>query len=397
MASESILQERSHAKSLACLAGDAKSRVLPGNWSANSETFYPQRSQLIYTSEQRTMKITVWIASLLVAVSMPAQDAVRIQGQVIGIPAGLTDGFLRVLLTGRSLNQPLVAPVRPDGSFEFTAVPVGMYSLQEDISMMAGILRPTPVNLTADKDLQGITVTAAPQLVGEIGLEDGKPLPADENVTDPAFRLEMRGQKSGRKRPLFLRSDGIFGFSPLSQDEYEVRVPVMPKGYFVKSITYGGNELLERQFKTTGKDFSFLRIILSRTTAPTSSATLVVTQSGRGAAYIEGAFSYFEVRSTNSDAVRLKTRLGGQACYLMCGPSPASRFDSTSFTIPAGTYQISGYIRGCDGNCGRLGPADRECRATFSIASGQTLYANRMQSSESCEMDILPTKPAGVR
>jgi hypothetical protein len=265
------------------------------------------------TLPARSMKVAVWITTLLLAFSLSAQNGFRIQGKVTGIPAGLTDGFLRVILGGRSFNQPIVAPVRADGSFEFNGVPSGTVSINE------GMLRALPISVVVDRDIQGVTLTVPPRLVGEIVTESGKPLPADENVQDPAFRLELRGQKSGLKRPFFLHSDGTFAFSPeLPQDEYEIRVPVMPKGYSVKSITYGGAELAQARFKTTGKDFSFLRITLA-TPAPTpDSATLIMTQGGRGPIFIEGAFAYFEVRSTGPGGIRQKTRLGGQACTPRC-------------------------------------------------------------------------------
>jgi hypothetical protein len=172
----------------------------------------------------------------------------------------------------------------------------------------------------------------------------------------------------------------------------------MPKGYTVQSITYGGTELTQGNFSTTGKDFSFLRITVSATAPPTpGSTTLVVTQSNRSPRFPEGAFTYFEVRSTDSGAIRLKARLGGQNCYQQCGPSPPPAFDSTAFTLPAGMYQVSSYVRACDGNCGHLGPSTMECRASFLIASGETLYATRLQSSGGCEIDASPTRPGGVR
>jgi hypothetical protein len=129
-------------------------------------------------------------------------------------------------------------------------------------------------------------------------------------------------------------------------------------------------------------------------------ATLVVSQSGRSPLYIEGSLAFFRVRSTGSAKFDVRKRLGGEWCLAsrQCNPTGPIPLDSIAFSLPAGSYEITGYVLGCDGNCGRLGPPADECRATFEINAGSTFYAERISKEHLCTIVISPTpRQIGLR
>jgi hypothetical protein len=67
--------------------------------------------------------------------------------------------------------------------------------------------------------------------------------------------------------------------------------------------------------------------------------------------------------------------------------------DSLGFSLPAGTYEIRGYVRPCDANCGHRGGSADECRTTLRIESGETLYAVRFQREHACSIVVSSSKP----
>jgi hypothetical protein len=105
-------------------------------------------------------------------------------------------------------------------------------------------------------------------------------------------------------------------------------------------------------------------------------ATLVASITGSGPRYFEGAYAYFEVRSKG---VRIEQkRLVDK---------------SVSFSLAEGTYELSGYVRPCDGNCRLLDPPTDECHGTFSLKAGETLYAIRKQTdSGACTLTFSSTQ-----
>jgi hypothetical protein len=171
----------------------------------------------------------------------------------------------------------------------------------------------------------------------------------------------------------------------------------------VKSISYAGADLLQTPLKVDNQPLSFVRIVLtpSADTAPVSGdATLVVSKRGRGPMYIEGSLHFFKVRSKAPRTFQAERRLGGEWHLDGIGYQPAGAVgsDSLAFTLAPGNYELESYVYVCDGNCGRLsGPAD-VCREEFTIRSGETLFAERIQSSptsrdRSCKLSVSTVPP----
>jgi len=134
------------------------------------------------------------------------------------------------------------------------------------------------------------------------------------------------------------------------------------------------------------------RTAVAQNTAPPA-ATLVVSRSGRGPMYFEGAIPYFEVSSSSTRSQQ--KRLEGSYRGMLMPPGPDV---SASFSIAPGDHELRSYVRPCDGNCNRLGGSRDECRATFTIKAGDTLYAVRVETGQgACTLNFSSTPPSAIQ
>jgi hypothetical protein len=333
---------------------------------------------------KRRFSVTACCVSLLliaaVAGAVVAQNGVRVRGRITGIPTDGPAGWLRVSLAmpGVEIEQ----SARPDGTFEFLNVGPGRAAFA--VSPGRITLNQTVVG---DTDVDGImlSATGTPQLFGQVTVEGGRRLPSSEDtMTGAVVRVEAREARGKTTQAQFMRSDGVFGFPALPAGDYSFRFPRLPKGYSVKSITHAGADVLKSPLKVAaGQPLSFLRITLTpdpQAQPVAGEATLVVSKRGRGKPYVEGALHYFEVRATDQRNFKAVRRLGGEwhldFGHILAG---ASGSDSLAFSLPAGRYELRSYLRGCDGNCNRLGGPEDECRADFSVKAGESVFAERVQ------------------
>ena len=112
-----------------------------------------------------------------------------------------------------------------------------------------------------------------------------------------------------------------------------------------------------------------------------TSGILVFSVSGRGPTYIEGAISYFRVRSGNS---RWDERT-------------VSNSEIDRFSLGPGDYELESYVRPCNGTCKALDPPSDICRAKLSIQASETLYAVRNQTPRgNCTLAISTKAPAAA-
>jgi hypothetical protein len=275
-----------------------------------------------------------------------------------------------------------------------------------------------------DKDIERVElVPQSPTLFGQATVEGGGRLPSSKNLADPILALEARGIMGGAVSHQFMRSAGVFGFLPLSEDEYEVRVTLVPEGYYVKAILYGGIDLLQTQTRvklTAGANTSFLNIKLTRGSAPNGAdrpkpetspiandagdAMLVVSQRGHGPMFTEGSLAFLKVTSADGTRLSREKRLGGEWCFVSrfnfpgsrgfrCDPTGPNGNDSLAFPLPAGDYEITGYDRPCGGNCGSLNAPTDQCKAPFTLKPGETLFVERIMAGPSCTLAISSKAP----
>jgi len=103
----------------------------------------------------------------------------------------------------------------------------------------------------------------------------------------------------------------------------------------------------------------------------------------------EGGITFFQVYA--GEKVVEEKMLGGELVkrFGQSQPQATREGDSATFTLPAGSYELRGYVRGCDGNCNQLGRPQHECRALFNMQESDSLKAVRQQKSNgSCSIKI---------
>jgi hypothetical protein len=168
--------------------------------------------------------------------------------------------------------------------------------------------------------------------------------------------FDLQGVTSGR---YILQVPGVLGMplevgtNDIDRLEFSAPVPLMP--------VLGTNLLFKLQ--------SAFRI--TPPTAPINSPTLVVSESGRGPAYVEGALGY--IRVTSFDALVDEKRLEGT---------------SSSMNLAPGNYELIAYSRPCNGNCSNPDTPRDECRLPVTLAAGETLTLDRVRAGATCTLKI---------
>jgi hypothetical protein len=175
---------------------------------------------------------------------------VMVSGKVIK-PQGVTLSAARVSLSGTTSTPQSVA-VDPDGSFVFSRVGPGTYSL-----FMAGGTMAQPVSFTVgDKDVSGIEVTLVRTVTvsGILAIDGGGPRPGFAllfaNFRGVALNLPA----------VNLRNETFE--TQLPEGEYRVSWNALPPGYFIKAITSGPLDLLSRAL-TVAADSPPPRIVVT--------------------------------------------------------------------------------------------------------------------------------------
>jgi len=246
-------------------------------------------------------------------------------------------------------------------------------------------------------------------LSGRITMDDSSPLPTVSTFRGRNVAVGLQARVPGTTSQIAqatTRDDGSFVI-PLElaggMGEFSIEVTRIPAGYFVKSIRYGTADLLTSSLVLTSASASSeIQMVLTKTPPSVGSAgnkvsgevirpvlnvpavntplvalpgsgKLSVSQSGNGfgPGAREGALSFFRIEQ--SGAFREEKRL--QSTPL-------------EFNLAPGTYEIRGYFRACDGNCGRLGEPSMQCAASFTVTAGQVLYAERLIQNNACTIRL---------
>jgi hypothetical protein len=175
-----------------------------------------------------------------------------VSGRVIGIPSSLSSSLVRVVMNrvdGKLTSAEAV--IGADGSFEFTDVTPGDYSL----FVVAPVFKMTERAIhVLDTDIRGLELIPPILVSGHVIVEGGMPLPAQVETPPGApgpltgLRLDVRPAETSQgagpqPQSAAVHADGAFRFD-VEPGSYTVGMDHLPLGYYVKSITAGGVDVL---------------------------------------------------------------------------------------------------------------------------------------------------------
>jgi hypothetical protein len=177
------------------------------------------------------------------------------------------------------------------GKFELLNVIPGQYGVQAQIQeptptpitsaqqieerQAAQAMQPmgrTPITVT-DADVEGVAVilTTAVALPGRVALE-GQALSALTGID--RMRVTLRTAQDGvpvaggvQPGPGTVSADGTFRIAGLREGEYIAQVNIVSPGFYVKSIRYGGSEILNSPLRFSGNGSGTLEVTVRSGTA----------------------------------------------------------------------------------------------------------------------------------
>jgi protocatechuate 3,4-dioxygenase beta subunit len=221
------------------------------------------------------------------------QQMYRVRGRVLDSRTGQPPaGRVQVTLayrspTGGSGNFSSGQNYDPaTGKFELLNVIPGQYAVQAQIQeavaapisstqqieerIAAQAMRPmgrTPITVTnADVEDVTVTLTTAVTLPGKVAVE-GQSLSTLTGID--RMRVNLRTARGGilegagnQPAPGVIGADGSFQIAGLREGEYIAAVNVAAPGFYVKSIQYGGSDILNSSFKFSGSASGSIDVLL---------------------------------------------------------------------------------------------------------------------------------------
>jgi hypothetical protein len=177
-------------------------------------------------------------------------------------------------------------------AFDIQNVSPGHYSVQVQLPLQPLTVGPGPIDparltqrefeqaslpsaevpidvVDADIDNIVLTLSSGVTVAGRVVVED-HPVSAVPRIT--AMRLLFNTPaESGRQTPIAtpIAEDGTFRVDGLREAEYRVRFPI-GGDFYVRSIQYGGDEILGKPFKFNGSGTGIFQVTLRRGTARVS-------------------------------------------------------------------------------------------------------------------------------
>jgi len=124
----------------------------------------------------------------------------------------------------------------------------------------------TPITVT-NGDVEGVAVvlTTAVPLPGKVSVE-GQGLEAatgiDRMRVTVRAPLDSIAATGNQPAPGVVRADGTFQIAGLREGEFMVQAGALPVGFYVKSINYGGSDVLNAPFKFSGSASGTMDVVL---------------------------------------------------------------------------------------------------------------------------------------
>jgi hypothetical protein len=294
-------------------AGDYRIAIrdLPGEYRVKSFTY--GNTDLL----KNPVKIAGGVQRFTLKLSLAQPSRLRrIRGRVVGVenisttPYGSTTS--KVTLSGPSLLRPMQIQIDRDGSYEFSNVRPGTYTVQAGHSEPANVV-------VADKDIQNVDllVPAIRQLHGRVLVGDGGPVPS----FDILFVRDSKFVAYG------IRRAGTFDVS-LSDGEARIKVSRIPPDYEIQAITFGASDLLKEPLRVSGTEHPEIVVTLRRSTQTVRVSGRVLDAAGRA----EGFGSHPVVTLSNP--------------LLIMQATIAADGSFEFLKVPPGIYNLSSPFRG---------------------------------------------------
>jgi hypothetical protein len=188
---------------------------------------------------------------------------VTVSGRITGLDnSDPTRAAALVTLTSASYVGPLTQAIPADGTFTFSNVSPGSYSLRVSGPRLPPGM-PARIIEVASKDLRDITyvVPGQKEVTGKVVIEGGGPL--------PRLLLRVSSADNGPQAvdnavvPINAQSDGTFRIT-LAEGQRKADIQV-PAGFTLQSFTYGESDLRTSPVKVAASDTAALEIKIKPT------------------------------------------------------------------------------------------------------------------------------------
>jgi len=290
-------------------------------------------------------------------------------------PRGDGPFLLRIAAPGDYWLRPTVLPI----GYELKSMTFGNVDLmKQSLSVALPTTAQTIEIVIAKTQPPGVHVSGR---VKDIAAPTGNPTPVRRaslatirTATNPQTGTLVDTQYFAE---VLLNADGSFDLQGITPGRYILQVPGVPG----MPLEVGTNDIDRLEFSAAGPPTPVLATNLlfklqsafqiTPPAAPNNAATLVVSESGDGPTYIEGAWGYLRV--TSSDALIDERRLEGA---------------SSSISLAPGIYELISYSRPCNGNCSNPDAPRDECRLSVTLAAGETLTLDRVRAGSTCTLKI---------
>jgi len=176
---------------------------------------------------------------------------VRVRGKIPGLPRGTP---VRIIPRGSSFSflggGPIAQITSQEGDFEIRGVAPGSYTMLIDLQENGRHRSFRHALEVGNAGLEGITIAIPPDASVE-GLVrvDGQ---GDINYGTLSVSLQLRDPTPMGTPTTHLKADGSFGIEGVTPDSYDVNISGLPAGYYLKSASSSGQDVLESGLTIAG-------------------------------------------------------------------------------------------------------------------------------------------------
>lgn len=196
-------------------------------------TYYPGVASI---DSAKAVTVEAGVTAERIDFTTASSVGVTVSGRVVSPPGQFVPANRRISLGGPQ-RPPPEATINADGTFEFSRVRPGNYSLRVPSAAPATIV-------VGDTDIAGIEIPVPFTVTGNVFVEGGGPL--------PNLSLSFVSAKPGQEpQNVGLSPGGVFS-SQLKEGEYRLAVSGVPTGYVLKSVTAGAVDLLADALMLSG-------------------------------------------------------------------------------------------------------------------------------------------------